>query len=60
MSRLIRHEFVGNRWVLFPLLIIPFLLPLGIFYLLEGTVTVSHEMEDPEAFINSFRRSRSQ
>jgi hypothetical protein len=56
MARLIRREFVGSKFLLWLLLVIPLLLPLGIAYLIDGTVTVDHEMDDPEAFLADLRR----
>lgn len=58
MARLVRHEFMGSRLLLFLYFLVPFLLPLGIVYLLEATVTVNHEMEDPEAFLVQYRAKK--
>jgi len=56
MGKVIRREFVGNRWLLVALSLTGVGLPLAVLYLIEGTVTVSEELEDPNAFLDWLRR----
>jgi hypothetical protein len=58
VSKLVRREFVGNRIILLLLFLVPFLIPLGIVYLLEGTVSVEAGIENPEEFLEAFREGR--
>ena len=55
MAKLTRREFVGNRFLLVMLFIIPLLFPLGILYLLEGTVAIEEDIDNPEEFLRAFR-----
>jgi hypothetical protein len=58
MSRIVRHEFMGS-WVYFWLLCITgILLPVAILYLINGTVRVEDELDDPEAFLAAYRARR--
>jgi hypothetical protein len=60
MSTIVRYEFLGS-WLLFWALGISVIgIPLAILYLVNGTVRVEHQMDDPERFIEDFRaRSRT-
>ena len=55
MGMIVRREFLGKRWLLWLLFVVPLAFPLGIIYLVEGTVTVHEELDDPAAFIEKFR-----
>ncbi len=58
MSKIIRHEFMGN-WAVFWLLCITGIgLPLALLYLLAGTIRIESEMEDPEQFVADFRAGK--
>jgi hypothetical protein len=58
MPKLIRHQFMGS-WFLFWLLSITGIgLPFALLYLLEGTVSIENEMEDPERFISEFKSGK--
>jgi hypothetical protein len=59
MSKVVRHEFVGS-WIWFWVLCVTVvLLPIGVLYLIEGTVVIETEMEDPEAFIAAYRAGKA-
>jgi len=58
MGKVIRREFVGNRWLLLGLSLSGVGLPLAVLYLIEGTVTVEEELEDPTAFLQWLHRRR--
>ena len=58
MSKVVRHEFVGS-WIWFWVLCVTVvLIPIAVLYLIEGTVVIETEMEDPEAFIAAYRAGR--
>jgi len=58
MARIVRREFVGSRLLLFALLVFPLAFPFGIIYLLEATVTVDEELENPQTFLDAFRAGK--
>ncbi len=51
-------EVVGNRWLLFLLFILGITIPFAILYLLEATVTVETEIDNPEEFMDSLRKRK--
>ena len=55
MGKLIRREFLGNRFILWLLWISGIGIPLAIVYLLEGTVTIEEAMESPNEFVENLR-----
>jgi len=58
MSKLIRDQFMGS-WFLFWLLSITIIgIPLAVLYLLEGTIRIETEMEDPETFVAGYRAGK--
>jgi uncharacterized membrane protein len=58
MSKIVRHEFLGN-WLYFWLMCITgVLIPVALLYLLNGTVRVETEMDDPERCLQALRRGR--
>ncbi len=58
MSKVIRREFVGNKLLFWFLVLVPFFIPFAIIYLIEATVTIEDDLEDPEKFIADFREGR--
>jgi hypothetical protein len=58
MSKVVRHEFVGS-WIWFWFLCVTVvLIPIGVLYLIDGTLRSETEMEDPEAFIAAYRAGK--
>lgn len=58
MSKIIRHEFMGN-WVVFCLLcIFGVTLPFAVLYLLVRTIRLETELDDPEGFVQEFRAGK--
>jgi hypothetical protein len=58
MSKIIRHEFMGS-WLLFWLLCITVIgIPVALLYLLDGTIRIEDDMDDPEQFMADFRSGR--
>jgi hypothetical protein len=58
MSKIVRHEFMGS-WIYFWLLCITVIgVPVAILYLLNGTLRIEDEVEDPEAFVSAFRAKK--
>jgi hypothetical protein len=58
MGKIVRREFVGSRLVFFLLCLFGITLPFAIIYLLEATVTIEDEMEDPEKFMMALREGK--
>ncbi len=55
MSKIVRYEFMGN-WLLFWVLCITGIgIPIAILYLLNGTLRIENEINDPEEFVATFR-----
>lgn len=58
MSKIIRNEFMGS-WLLFSFLCITVIgIPLALLYLLNGTIRIETEMEDPEQFVAAYRAGK--
>ena len=58
MSKVVRYEFMGS-WMLFWLLGISIIgIPLAILYLLNGTIRIEDELDDPEQFLAEFRSGK--
>jgi hypothetical protein len=58
MSKVIRYEFMGS-WMLFWLLGISIIgIPLAILYLMNGTIRIEDELDDPEQFLAEFRSGK--
>jgi hypothetical protein len=58
MSKIVRHEFMGS-WVVFWLLCITGIgIPVAVLYLLNGTIRVETELDNPEEFLEGFRRRK--
>ena len=58
MPKVIRYEFMGS-WMLFWLLGISIIgIPLAILYLMNGTIRIEDEMDDPEQFLAEFRSGK--
>lgn len=58
MSKIIRREFVGSRLLFFLLCLCGITIPFAIIYLLETTVTIEDEMDDPEKFMEALREGK--
>ena len=56
MGKIIRHEFLGNRLIVFILFCSGIGIPLGIIYLIEWFVTIEEEVADPEKCMEMLRR----
>jgi len=58
MSKIVRREFIGNKLLFWLLAILGITLPFAIIYLLEATVTIEDDMEDPEKFMDALRAGK--
>lgn len=55
MSNVVRYEFMGS-WVIFWLLFITGIgMPFAILYLLDGTLRLQTDVDDPEKFVETYR-----
>lgn len=59
MGKIIRHEFLGNRFVVFLLCLSGVGIPWALLHVLEGLVTIEEELEDPTAFLEEHKRKHS-
>jgi hypothetical protein len=58
MSKIVRYQFMGS-WVLFWLLCITGVgIPLAILYLLNSTIRMDSEVDDPEKFAQEYRAGK--
>jgi hypothetical protein len=51
MGKIVRRQFVGSRILFFLLCVLGVTIPFALIYLLEATVTIEDEMDDPEKFM---------
>ncbi|MBZ5584780.1 MAG: hypothetical protein LAQ30_21730 [Acidobacteriia bacterium] len=58
MSRIVRYEFMGNWLYFWVCCLTIILIPLALLMLINGTVRVEDEMEDPEAFLMAYRAGK--
>ncbi len=59
MAKIVRHEFLGNKLVFFLLCICGFGIPFAVLYLIDATVTVEEELDDPTGFLEEFRAGKT-
>lgn len=58
MSKVVRYEFMGS-WLIFWVLFISGIgLPFAVLYLLDGTLRLDTEVDDPEKFVETYRNAR--
>jgi hypothetical protein len=58
MAKITRYEFMGS-WVLFWAMCVSVIgLPVAVLYLVNATVRIEHELDDPERFVSEFRAGR--
>ncbi|HEX5136745.1 MAG TPA: hypothetical protein VFY93_07230 [Planctomycetota bacterium] len=58
MGKIVRREFVGSRPLFVLLCLLGITIPFAVIYLLEATVTIEDEVEDPEKFMTALREGR--
>ena len=58
MSKIVRYEFMGS-WLWFWLLCISIIgIPLAVLYLVNGTVRIEDELDEPELVLEKLRSGR--
>ena len=58
MAKIVRYEFVGS-WAAFWLLCITVVgIPVALLYVLNGTVRVEDDLDDPELFLSQYRSGK--
>ncbi len=55
MSKIIRNEFMGSVVIFWLLCLTIVLIPVAIVYLINGTIRIEEEMDNPEDFIEQYR-----
>jgi len=58
MSKIVRYEFMGSVIAFWFLCVTIVLIPVAIVYLVNGTVRVEHDVDDPEKFVEDFRAGK--
>ena len=58
MGKIVRHEFLGNRFWFWFLWVTVIGIPMAILYLIDTTVRVEEELDDPTDFLEAFRAGR--
>ena len=58
MSKIVRYEFVGS-WLWFWVLCISMVgIPTAVLYLLQGTIRIDEDVEEPSRFLEEFRAGK--
>jgi hypothetical protein len=58
VSKIIRYEFMGS-WFRFWVLCLTIVgIPVAILYLIDGTLRIEHDIDDPERFVEEFRSGK--
>ncbi len=58
MPKIIRYEFMGSWFRFWVLCLTVVGIPFAILYLINGTLRIEHELEDPECFVEQFRSGK--
>ncbi|MEK7395592.1 MAG: hypothetical protein AAB116_01530 [Candidatus Poribacteria bacterium] len=58
MGKIIRREFLGSRIRVTLLCLTGIGIPIAIIYIIEATVTIEEEVEDPSDFTKMFRAGK--
>ncbi len=58
MPKIIRHEFMGSTLFFWLLCVTIVLIPVAIVYLVNGTIRIEHEVDEPEEFIAQYRSGK--
>ncbi len=56
MSKIVRHVFVGNAFLFWLLFISGIGMPFAILYLMQRTVRIEEDIQDPQRFVQQFGR----
>lgn len=55
MSNVVRYEFMGSWWLFWLFFITGIGAPFAILYLLDGTLRLQTDVDDPEKFVETLR-----
>ena len=58
MGKITRYEFIGNRWLFYLFFLLGITIPIAIIYLINSTVAVEEEIENPTEFLEAFRAGK--
>jgi hypothetical protein len=58
MSKIVRYRFLGSSHVFWLLCVSVVGLPWAFLYLLQGTIRIEEELDDPDRFIEDFRAGK--
>ncbi len=58
MSKIVRYEFMGSTVLFWLLCITGILIPVAIVYLVNGTLRIEHDVDDPEEFVEQYRSGK--
>ena len=58
MPKVIRYEFMGSTMFFWLLCVTILLIPVAIIYLVNGTIRIEHEVDEPEDFVEQYRSGK--
>jgi hypothetical protein len=58
VPKIIRYEFMGSWFRFWVLCLTVVGIPFAILYLINGTLRIEHELEDPESFVEQYRSGK--
>ncbi len=58
MSNIVRYEFMGSTLVFWLLFVTGVLIPVAIVYLVNGTIRIENEIDEPEEFVEQYRAGK--
>lgn len=58
MPKIVRHEFMGSTIVFWLLCLTAVMIPVAILYLVNGTIRIEHEVDEPEEFVKQYRSGK--
>ena len=58
MSSVVRYEFMGSWWLFWLFFITGIGVPFAILYLLDGTLRLQTDVDDPEKFVEELRAAK--
>ena len=58
MGKIVRHEFLGSRFLFILLCLTGIGIPAAVLYLIKATVTIEEELDNPTEFLEAFRAGK--
>jgi hypothetical protein len=58
MSKVVRYQFMGNWLIFWVLCVFVIFIPIALLYLLNSTLRLDSEVDDPERFVTEYRAGK--